>query len=121
MMRVVGFILKWAIYTTINNFANFYNATTGAITKGTRRTVNINNIDDYYLIRPGYELIVYQDTNQSGTIRLSYYNDTNFWQAIRPDAGNTSSSCGLYYQFVNDNTNQRLQVDAPIDYFRAVY
>ena len=104
---------KWAIFTTINDFADFYNASPGAITKGARRTVNINNIDDYYLIRPGYELIVYQDTNQTGTIRLSYYNNTNYWQAIQPTAGNTSSSCGLYYQFVNDNTNQRLQVDAP--------
>jgi hypothetical protein len=104
---------KWAIFTTINDFSDFYNSSPGAITKGARRTVNINNIDDYYLIRPGYELIVYQDTNQTGTIRLSYYNNTNYWQAIRPDAGNTSSSCALFYQFVNDNTNQRLQVDAP--------
>jgi hypothetical protein len=108
-----GVHAQWPIYTTINDFTDFYNASPGAITKGARRTVNINNIDDYYLIRPGYELIVYQDANQTGTIRLSYYNNTNYWQAIRPDAGNTSSSCGLYYQFVNDNTNQRVQVDAP--------
>jgi len=95
---------SFPISSSIDYFSDFYygGAITSGLLKGTRRMTNVSNIDDYYLIKPGFRLQVW-DADVSGSRTdanaiIDYHNETSHWQSIQPASGNNNkgSSCKLY-------------------------
>ncbi len=82
------------IFCSISNFDNFA----------------MNNQDNYYIIMPGYSLIVYRDGNYAyNNTSNTFYNTTNFiYYATSPSSDN-ASSCKLFLGDVSDATEIRIQ------------
>jgi hypothetical protein len=63
----------------------------------------MNNLDDYYLIMPGYSLVVYKEGGYDAD-RWSWDNSTystpKYWSSF---ADNNCSSCKLYFGSVSDD------------------
>ena len=60
----------------------------------------INDQDQYFIVQPGYKLIVYQADNYSGlSMIFDNTNGTNLarYNGVSPNA-NQASSCKLYYR-----------------------
>jgi hypothetical protein len=95
------------IYTSIPNFTNFFNQTsgTGSVpvssgiggSGGVGNFVNNNpnpqNSDDGFLILPNYGLILYDGT----TIVLNYHNSTSTLMYIKGSSIGIGDSCKAYY------------------------
>lgn len=65
----------------------------------------MNNLDDYYLIMPGYTLIVYKGGSYSDSSWTSPYSATTFtyWNGF---SENNGSSCRLYFGNVLDDSHE---------------
>lgn len=78
------------IYTSISNLSDAY----------LPKVDSHDNVDDYFIVMPGYKLIVYQDVNHSGS---SYAIDnsngtTPLFKKSITNTANSVSSVRLYYK-----------------------
>ena len=88
------------IYRSVPLFNDYYNDSTGPIDVGNRTVYSYEDYDWFYIINPGYRLVIYDDRNYSGVIRLDYTNNTTKPQSIQPNVIQKASSCRLYFHGV---------------------
>lgn len=65
---------------------------------GSWQMININDRDAYYYVRPDFGVIVWTNTNFSGTVRLNFKNTYRHPVIVRPDQESEGSSCKIYYK-----------------------
>lgn len=73
----------------------------------------MNDIDDLYLILPGFKLDVWKDYNGSGTKLLSYDNSGDYIVYKVPSEINQASSCKLYFKGSEVIKNKADNTSAP--------
>lgn len=74
---------------------------------GSYTTWGMNNLDDYYLIMPGYSLTVYKEGGYSSD-RWSYSNTgllPVYWTGF---SENNCSSCKLYFGNISDDNSNEI-------------
>jgi len=114
MYNFAGFgIETYPIYKSIPSYTNFFNSssTSGTIPVangvgggggfGQYQSLNPSNIDDEYLVHPGYGIIVYTNDNYTG-ILINYENTTNQinWVSAMAGSNNEGQSIKVYYKGV---------------------
>ena len=57
----------------------------------------MSNHDDFFLVHPKYGIVGYDNTNYGGTIYLSYQNNNNYPQVVRPSSYNRILSLKIFY------------------------
>ena len=106
---------SFPIFSTIPSYINFFNgipanassiATTSGVGGsggyGLYQRLDIADIDDNYLIHPGYGIIVYDGLNFTGSQKNNYENTTNQINFVSSTSGNNNkgASCKVYYKGV---------------------
>jgi len=90
----------YPITVSIPDYSDWYDNASGVgtVTVGSAVTArDYNDIDNYYIVAPGYQLKVYTNTNYGGTNSLDYTNTTSKWRAVTPAGWTDSgSSCRVY-------------------------
>jgi len=67
---------------------------------GTYLDLNIQDQDDVYIVYPNYGVVVYDNFNYTGTIRLNYYNNSTEAISVKPTLINNCSSIRILYNHV---------------------
>ena len=91
------------IFNSVSNYYDFYTPSIGAgsVTTGTSVSCNIPNQDDFYVVMPGYRLVVHTGINDSIVKSLDYNNLTSCPQTIQPTGyTHQGKSCQLYFNGV---------------------
>ena len=103
------------IYKSIPSYSNFFNSSpsssdipaangvNGSGGKGKYQSLSVNNIDDEYLVHPGYGIIVYTNANYvSSGILINYENLTDQinWVSALSGSNHEGQSIKVYYNGV---------------------
>ena len=100
---------SYPIYGSVLNMQNLFNQlnTSGSVTTaasgtavGTWSSPNIENIDDFYIVSPGWGLIVYDETNYTtggSGIVLNFKNTTLRPVLVEPVSKNKAGSIRVYF------------------------
>jgi hypothetical protein len=64
---------------------------------GSYNSLGVADSDNRYLVYPGYGLVVYNDTDYSGTVRVNYKNTSIYPVAILTTNNETGSSIRVYF------------------------
>jgi hypothetical protein len=104
---------SFSIFSTIPNYQNFFNGVSAsAITIPTTSGVNgtggyglyqkidLADIDDEYLVHPGYGIIVHNALNFTGGHMINFENTSNELRWVSSTSGNNNkgASCQLFYK-----------------------
>jgi len=104
----------YPIYKSIPDYTNFFNvsSTSGTLPVangmggsgglGQYQSFGANNLDDEYLVHPGYGIIVYTTANYASGILINYENTTNQinWVSAMSGSNNEGQSIKVYYKGV---------------------
>ena len=90
----------YPITVSIPDYSDWYDNASGVgtVTVGSAVTArDYNDIDNYYIVAPGYQLKVFTNAISGGTKSLDYTNNTSKWRAVTP-AGYTDqgSRCEVW-------------------------
>ena len=70
---------------------------------GTYDEMQCSDSDDYYLVYPGWGIVVYRETNYTKvtlSITLAYQNNTGYPQIVKPTNSNAGKSMRVYFDNV---------------------
>jgi len=72
----------------------------GGSARGTFLTINFNDVEDYYIVMPGYGIVAWSDVGWLGSSYLNVYNNTDTPRAYLPTTVNNMTSFKIYYNNV---------------------
>lgn len=69
----------------------------------------MNNIDNYYIVMPGYTLIIFSNANyDGGTGSNTFYNTLSVVSYVKAPSTNNGSSCRLYFGSKSNDTEIKI-------------
>jgi hypothetical protein len=89
-----------AVNASGNSFpSGYYNTINGAAV-GTFYTMDLSDIDDYYLVMPSYGITAWNLLNYGAPVLLNFYNNSTIPITVKPSSPNSVTSCKIYYKGV---------------------